>query len=310
MGSFILSFDCEGKWGMADLLDPFLQSHLTDQALASAYDRLAGLLARYDVAATFAYVMAFTLTPAERAGFRQLSPEATGGGDAWMAHYWGNITKGYREGWFQPHALDVIRADGRHEIACHGFCHRPLSDDLISEEDARAELEAAEAVARLKGVTLRTMIFPRNMVGHLSVLQEKGYLGYRALLPRPGGGVGRLVRLAEEFNIWAAPQPVEAPQPGGLVRIPAGFFFNWRFGLRRRVPLAVTVKRWTNLLDRVSRDGGVTHLWLHPHNVITAPDTLHSLEKVLAHVARLRDKGRLTVETQEQYCRRVLASAV
>lgn len=46
-GSFILSFDCEGKWGMADQLEPYLQTSLTDRALASAYDTLVALLARF-----------------------------------------------------------------------------------------------------------------------------------------------------------------------------------------------------------------------------------------------------------------------
>lgn len=309
MASFILSFDCEGKWGMADQLEPYLQAHLTDQALVSVYDRLVTLLARYDVPATFAYVMAFTLTPDQRALFPQLAPGYGAGEDQWMAYHWADLAKGNNEGWFQPHALDAVKADGRHEIACHGFCHRPLSEALISEKAAQAEIEAAQAVAKLKGVTLRTMIFPRNMIGHLPVLRRSGFVGYRALLPRPGGRVGQIAKLAQEFNVWAKPQNGAAVKPGELVEIPAGYFFNWRFGMRRRVPQAVTVKRWSNLLEHTVRGGGVTHLWLHPHNLITGPDTCRSLEAVLARVARLRDAGKLTIETQEQYCLRMIAAA-
>ena len=78
--------------------------------------------------------------------------------------------------------------------------------------------------------------------------------------------------LAAEFNTHPSPQP-EEPGDRTLIAIPPGYFFNWRFGARRRVPREVTVARWSNLLRRTAREGGVAHLWLHPHNLITAPDT-------------------------------------
>lgn len=309
MGSFIISLDCEGKWGMADHLEPYLQTNLTDVALASVYDHFVGLFARYELPATFAYVMAFTLTGPERARLGHLLAKEKRSGDSWLSHHWADLDRGNVEGWFQPHALDAVTADGRHEIACHGFCHRPLNEAAISQEEAEAELDAAQTVAEMKGVSLKTFIFPRNMVGHLPVLQRKGYIGYRALLERPAGKLGRAARLAEEFNIWAQPQPPEKPNPGEMVRIPAGYFFNWRWGSRRRVPPGVTVRRWRNLIDRAAEGGGVAHLWLHPHNLITGPETRATLESVLAYAAKLRDQGKIKVVTQERYCSDVLASA-
>lgn len=308
MGTFIVSLDCEGKWGMADSLQPYMHALFTDAALARVYDDLVGIFASHDVPATFAYVMAFTLSEEERRAFPQLTPRE-GASDSWLAHHWADLSRGNGEGWFQPHSLDVVKADGRHEIACHGFSHRPLGDGMISEEEAEAELQAAEAVAALKGVRLRTLIFPRNMVGQLEVLRRNGYVGYREMLRRPPGKLGRVVRLAEEFNIWPPPQKAVRARKGELVRIPAGRFFNWRFGSRRRVPPGVTVKRWTNLIDRAAATGGVAHLWLHPHNLITGPETRATLEQVLRHAARLRDAGRLLMETQAQYCERMLGEA-
>jgi peptidoglycan/xylan/chitin deacetylase (PgdA/CDA1 family) len=309
MGTFIVSLDCEGKWGMADHLQPYIQQHFTDAALAALYDDLVRLFASYDVPATFAYVMAFTLSPEERRAFPQLDGGAGRRPDPWMAHHWADLERGNQQGWFQPHALDAVKADGRHEIASHGFCHRPLGDGMISEAEAEAELDAAAAAAALKGVRLRTIIFPRNMVGHLGLLRRKGYIGYRELLRRPAGRLGRLARLGEEFNMWPATQAVVSPSPGELVRIPAGYFFNWRFGARRRVPAWVTVKRWTNLIDKAAATGSVAHLWLHPHNLITGPETRGTLEQVLRHAARLRDAGRIQIQTQERYCEQRIAEA-
>jgi len=64
----------------------------------------------------------------------------------------------------------------------------------------------------------------------------------------------------------------------------------------------VTIARWHNQLEACGRHGGVVHLWLHPHNLITGPDTAPVLDRVLGEVARLRDAGRIQVLTQDGYC--------
>lgn len=303
----IVSLDCEGKWGMADHLAPYIHACLTDDALAAVYRRLVQMFASYDIPATFAYVMAFLLTPTERQGFGHLL-ERDGRDDPWMEHVWQAWEAGHTQGWFQPEALAVVLADGRHEVACHGFSHRSLADDAISAESAREELDAAQAVALVKGVELKTLVYPRNQVGHRAILRDNGFIGYREKLSRPGGALGRIYRLAEEFNVAARAQKPEFILADGLVPIPPGFFFNWQFGSRRLVPGRVTVTRWKNLLDAAASDGGVVHLWLHPHNLITAPQTGDNLARVLAHAALLRDRGSIEIITQEQYCQRLSAT--
>lgn len=301
-GVFIVSLDCEGKWGMADHLQPYHHELLTDRALADVYDRIVGLFARYEISASFAFVMAFTLDDSERKDFAgELDRRAGAGEDPWLRYHWDELNAGRTQGWFQPHAFDVVQADGRHEIACHSFCHRPMGDKSLSPEGARAELAAAARIASRKGITPRTFIFPRNEIGNLRALKGAGYVGFREKLNRPDGRIGRIARLAEEINMRPALHYRKPPQDG-LVPIPAGYFFNWRFGARRHIPPSVTLARWKSLLDRATAKDAVAHLWLHPHNLITGPGTAESLERVLAHAARLRDEGRLEVRTQEQFC--------
>lgn len=294
---------------MADDLQPYHHELLTDAALAEVYDRLVAMFARYDIPATFAYVMAFTLTPDERRAFDHILAPRDGSEDGWLRHYWQALREGGSEGWFQPHALEVVLADGRHEIACHSFCHRPLGDESISAEGARAELLAASEAARLKQVELATFVYPRNEVGHVDELRKAGYIGYRELLARPKGRAGRIVRIAEELNIRPRLQPPIPARPKEVVRIPPGYFFNWRFGARRWIPASATVERWSSLLKRSADQGAVAHLWLHPHNLITSPNTAHVLDAVLGRAARLRDAGKLRIETQRSYCERLLAES-
>lgn len=302
--TFILSLDCEGKWGMADVLQPYHHRLLTSTNLASAYKQLLNLLSRFDLAATFAFVMAFALSRKESEHFPVLHASRRGA-DSWLDHYWACQKLGFDEGWHEPDLLERVRDAGEHEIACHGFCHRPLGEASVDPVAAAAELDAAMVTAKYKGLEVETLVFPRNEVGNLTAVKAAGLLGYRSRLVRPGGPIGRGAALLEEFNVWARPQPAAFPE-SGLVEIPPGHFFNWRFGMRRLVPPAATRARWRKQLKTCTRKGGVVHLWLHPHNLVSGPDTAAVLADVLAEVARLRDLGQIEVMTQQAYCRRVV----
>jgi peptidoglycan/xylan/chitin deacetylase (PgdA/CDA1 family) len=308
-GTFIVSLDCEGKWGMADKLQPYHHRLLTDEALAGIYEDIVAVFERHDIAATFAFVLAFTLDETERQQLAHLFDidDARSGG--WLSHFREAKREGKLGGWFQPRALEAVRRHSQHEIACHGFCHRSFADDSLSADGAREELDAAAIVATAKGLSLKTFVYPRNKVGNVRVLAEKGYIGYRAERPHPPGHVARLKSLADELDMWPRPEQPSRQNGQEITRIPAGLFFNWRFGLRRRIPPAITIQRWKTLLDRTAADGGVAHLWLHPHNLITAPETRDTLDAVLAQAAKHAARGRLKVLTQEQFCRERLAAA-
>jgi peptidoglycan/xylan/chitin deacetylase (PgdA/CDA1 family) len=295
--TFIMSLDCEGKWGMADELRPFHHRDITGDNLKKAYRQLLDMLGRHDIRATFAFVMAFTLREEERGQF-DLLEERKNPGDSWLRYYWDSMKSGQGDGWHCPEAFEMVRNAGTHEIASHSFCHRPLDDESIDAAGAAEELAHAGKAAKLKQVEFKTLVFPRNHVGNLPAVRAAGYRGYRSQLRPRGVRVGALL---EEFVTWRQPQ--RPPSSGdALVAIPAGHFFNWRFGLRKLVPPAVTIARWHNQLEACGRHGGVVHLWLHPHNLITGPDTAPVLDRVLGEVARLRDAGRIQVLTQDGYC--------
>ena len=301
--TIIISLDCEGKWGMADHLQPYHHRLLTDANIVAAYKRLLEMFERYEICATFAFVMAFTLDKDERSGFEILDPRVKHD-DAWLSHYWRSLESGHSEGWHVPQAFELVRQSRSHEIAGHGFCHRPIGDGSLDGSAAAAELRLASDVAALKGVELMTLVFPRNEVGNLGAVRSAGYLGYRARLNGRKGALGRVGALLEEFAVSPPPQR-PLPRDHGLVAIPPGRFFNWRFGLRRVVPPAVTKARWRNQLRQCARSGGIVHLWLHPHNLITGPGTAPVLDAILREMARFRDRGLVEVMTQREYCRRV-----
>lgn len=300
-GTFILSLDCEGKWGMADHLTADHHRWLTPARLRDAYRRLLQLFAEQRVEATFAFVMAFLLTDREQRERDALFQDHAIDGRNWLRNFRAAQTEGNMDGWTMPELLDLVANDGRHEIGCHGFSHLPLAPAMVSRKVMAHEVAAASSVAADKDLTLKTFVYPRNLVGYPDQLAREGYAGYRDRLPVRDGALGRVGNLLSEFDVTQRPQP-DAPDGVTPVAIPSGFFFNWRLGARARVPKAVTVLRWRRMLERAAQGGGVVHLWLHPHNIISAPETFDVLREVIGDVARLRDAGRLEVRTQARYC--------
>ena len=290
---FILTFDCEGKWGVADVLDQFDRRLLSDQSLQRAYSSIVGLLDQVQVPATFAFVGLFGERKEEfthvRGGVEQLARRAP----QYLRPALDDIDRG-GEGWHGAWAVDLVGgADQDHEIALHGITHVPWGtvDSAFIEEELALFRSLTSAVEASK-----TFVFPRNDVGHEQMLGQAGMLGYR-LAPAHRG---RAAAFLSEFNV-RMPSQADPVNGEGPVRIPAGYFVNWQSGLRRTVPKRVSEMRFANMLDHAERTNGIVHMWLHPENVATAPATLDLLEGLLRQVAERREQGRCRILRQIDY---------
>jgi peptidoglycan/xylan/chitin deacetylase (PgdA/CDA1 family) len=299
-GTFMISLDCEGKWGIADLDRRIESGFITRSALIRAYESLVNTLSKYEMSATFAFVMALTLRNGEFSEWRQRLSDVQVDGQNWMRNFRRAEATGNLDGWFCPEAFDLVRDSGMHEIGCHGFRHVPLGDCGVTREEASYELRSATELAKNKGVELKTFVFPRNHVGHLELLGEQGYIGFRnahAIV----GRYGRLGNLAREFNVLERAQNSE-PSSLDMVSIPGGYFLNWRHGPRRAIPKAVTLMRWRSVLNDAVANDRVAMMYLHPHNLIDGPDTLELFDGVLQIASKLRESVGLAIITQAQYC--------
>jgi peptidoglycan/xylan/chitin deacetylase (PgdA/CDA1 family) len=294
-GKFILSFDCEGKWGVADILTPEHGRDLSDERLRNAYHSILAILDEFDIPATFAFVGTFAQSPADFGRIRLGIEALAGKAQAYLAPALREIDEGGGEGWHGDHLVEeVTQSRAGHEIALHGVTHVPWT--MLDEASAEAEMALFQ---ELQGPVResRTFVYPRNLVSHQAVLARHGFVGFRTARPERS----RLLSLLAEFNLLETPE-IPVP-PADLVLIPAGFFLNWRSGLRRLVPPAVTRMRVRRLLGAAAAGGTVVHYWLHPENVASAPSTLELLRALVREVARSRDAGDCEVMTQLGYCR-------
>jgi hypothetical protein len=71
----------------------------------------------------------------------------------------------------------------------------------------------------------------------------------------------------------------------------------------------VTLKRWSNVLDHAVASGGVAHLWLHPHNLITARGQVELFEDAISRVAKAQNSGLIKSVTQAEYCKEIAQQA-
>jgi peptidoglycan/xylan/chitin deacetylase (PgdA/CDA1 family) len=285
-GTFILSLDCEGKWGVADHLTAAHHSTLSDARLRDAYQAIAKLLDDLGVPATFAFTELFLcskdeLTALPQDEIRERLP--------YSAPAFDDLSEGSGEGWSAPWLADLI--GDRHERACHGVTHMPWSD--MDKEQARFELSL---LSRPAG---GTFIYPRNRIAHLDLLEEQGFAGYRLAPPRRS----RAASLAAELNLFSRAEP--RPPTAKLQPIPGGYFVNWLAGPRRLVPPTATRLRARSILQDAARRGRVAHFWTHPENIASAPRTLGNLAAILEEAAALRRRGLIEIVTQLDYCRSI-----
>ena len=280
-GTFILSLDCEGKWGVADHLDAGIHAALTDDALRRTYGEIVDALDQREIPATFAVVDFFTRSADE---LEALARDGVGQTLPYTSAAWDDLATGTRQGWSAPWLRELVGP--QHEIGSHGASHTPFG--MLAGEALELELS-------LIGTgKYETIIYPRNDVAHVDRLAALGIVGYRE---RRAGN--RITRLVDEVNLF---QPSE--QPGGPSRpaiIPAGFFINWRAGVRKLVPPGLTRLRARRIIEHAMAHDGVAHFWTHPENIVTAPETMANLLAICDEAVSARARG-MRIVTQRDFC--------
>ena len=282
-GRFILSLDCEGKWGIADHLQPSDHASLTTARLQRAYRDICDLLDRHEVPATFAVVGLFALSPNE---LRALPIEEIAARFPYCKVPMDAIKSNGFDGWHGEWLRAMVGTG--HEWASHGITHTPY--DQMTADDVLFEHSLVDSTAG------QTFIFPRNRVHHVQILDTLGIAGYRAFAQR-----GKIGRLLGEFNINECSEATLAIEAGRIVPIPAGHFVNWKSGARKIVPVGISRMRAAHMLDHAVKTGGIVHFWTHPENIASAPATLDVLAAIVEEAALRAYRGEIVLETQRDY---------
>ena len=303
---FILSFDCEGKWGMADDVAMASNNPINGDSLTKAYTQIFEILERHKIAATFALVGLFAGGYEQYVDSRGELLDSEPHRD-WLKVPERSFATGFQDGWFYPELVNQIKARGNHEIASHSFTHLPLHNGGVAEKSFLTELKFVNQWKAQNSVELSTFIYPRNQIKFEDRLSDFEYVGYRQCDIQNSAYANRFQILQDECNIARnSDKHSVSTRP---IAIPPGTFLNWRHGPRRVIPKWVTLKRWSNVLDHAVASGGVAHLWLHPHNLITARGQVELFEDAILRVAKAQNSGLIKSVTQAEYCREIAQQA-
>jgi peptidoglycan/xylan/chitin deacetylase (PgdA/CDA1 family) len=245
-GRVTISIDLELAWGTWDVLTP---EHLR---LAEALERpicaaLIELFDRYEVAATWAIV----------AGLLDASCSTA--------------RPGNKACWYAPDIIErVTQAKVGHEIGSHSGQH--IYFDRATASQAQEDLEFAQHLHQVNGLSFKSFIFPRNSVDHLNILAKVGLQTFRGpgvdwieTARRAGKTAGQVANLVDKL-LPIAPAAVVARECGELTDVPPSMLLIGRNGLRRFAWPQVTRLKLRKGLERAKQAGRIFHLWFHPSN--------------------------------------------
>ena len=306
-GIFILSLDCEGKWGASDHINNHHKLHFTNERLNQAYRNILNILKKEEIKGTFAFVGAFAMSFDEYRANSDWFSDVFIQGRNWFSEFNQSIRENNLDGWLNPTAYEMVLKEKSHEMASHGFSHLPLQAELITESIFLKEMELIKLVSRLKGMEPKTFIYPRNRIGYIDQLGNSGFLGYRNGSKSSLKLIDRFNNLLREFNIFDRAQEISAKtQTKPPVCIPSGYFLNWRRGLRKTVPMNITLKKYSHIIRDAIHNDRVLHLFTHPHNFIDGDQMYTLLGKVLEQVGSAVRTGDMLNYTQQEYTEHIL----
>jgi hypothetical protein len=300
-GELVLSLDFELLWGMRD--------HATRESYGAnilggreAIPEMLDRFDRYGIQATWATVGALFCASREELmdalPAEELRPRYA---QAVLSNYryLGEIGPDETRDpyYFGASLINQIAACPGQEIATHTMSHFYCLEEGASLESFAADLDAACRVAARRGVTLRSIVFPRNQYGspHLEIVRQKGIQRYRgnptAWAYRPAAAVGqtlprRLLRLVDAHTGVLGPHLY---QPGGD-NVPASHFLRPR-AARRAAFHDRHLSAIKRAMTQAARTGTGFHLWWHPHNFgAETAANLTGLNHIIAHFIQLRDE--------------------
>ena len=302
-GVFTVSLDFELYWGVRDKRT--VEQYRTNlHGVRQAVRRMLDVFAAYGVHATWAtvgFLFFDDLThlkqniPSRVPRYRRarLSPyDYIAGADAPDDTYH-----------FAPDLLELIQSHPGQEIGTHTFSHYYCLEPGQTLADFKQDIAAAIAIARSKGISLASLVFPRNQWNpkYLSVLAELGVQCYRgnesgwirqASVGKGPSRLERALRLTDNYvNLFGhntyelADCTKQRPFNFTSSRYLRPYAKNTAF------LDALRLRRVTQAMNDAARNGRIYHLWWHPHNFgVETEQNIAFFKKIADHFRRLQKR--------------------
>lgn len=320
-GKFVISLDFEIYWGMRDVVKlENYKEHLS--GVRRVIPLLLKTFEHYQINATFAtvgFLFFYTKTdllnglPVKRPNYSNpiLSP---------YHRYFQFVGENETEDpfHFASSMIDQIKKAGQ-EIGSHTFSHYYCLEKGQTKEDFRSDLIAAKKIAREKGVTLESFVFPRNQfnIEYLRVCKEEGFTSFRGnekswLFSSEYFGSSLFIRrpfrfLDAYFNLSGHNcRSIPEMKNNILINIPSSRFLR-PYNKKLKAFENRRLKRITSSMSYAAKNGLTYHLWWHPHNFgVNIEENFSFLEEILIHFSKLKKEYNFESRNMQQLTREII----
>jgi hypothetical protein len=211
--------------------------------------------------------------------------------------------------------VQKIKGYDRQEIGTHTLSHFYCLEEGGTSDAFAADLDGAKAIAARNGVTLKSIVFPRNQICRdgLRIAADRGLIAFRSnprvWFHRAGPEAEqnlpkRAFRLADTFAPVAGRQVSRPEEVEGMIDVPASRFLR---PVRGAWHERFQFDRIAGQMTAAAKTNKLFHLWWHPHNFGADPEAnLLFLRRILDRYATLRDRFDMRSLTMSEVAERVL----
>jgi peptidoglycan/xylan/chitin deacetylase (PgdA/CDA1 family) len=203
---------------------------------------------------------------------------------------------------FAASLIRTISSSPGQEIASHTFSHFYCLEEGQSKHAFTKDVESAVNAAHSLGITLRSLVFPRNQCNpeYFDILPTLGIICYRGnpknWIYSEGDDssvntvIRRAGRFADAFLPLTRPEVSSEVQSQIPINIPANRFL--RVGRNGSSILDhLHLRRIKTEMRSAAQNGAVYHLWWHPHNFGTDMEQkLKALLEILRYYKQLESE--------------------
>ncbi len=276
-GQFVISLDFELHWGVRD----HTSVEQYRENLLGVRRAIPAMLARFkqrELHVTWATVgllfaksrdEALARAPARRPAYRDVAL------DPYRELEQCGATEAEDPFHFAASLVEQIAKTPHQELATHTYSHYYCLEAGPTLGDFVADLDAAKAIGAPFGEVTKSIVFPRNQYddAHLEALARHGTLAFRGnpgtWFWKPGASdeqtpAKRALRLIDSYA--GLPKVARVKRhASGLVDVPGTRFLRpWTPSFAKLEP--VKRLRLEQEVLHAARNGGLFHLWWHPHN--------------------------------------------
>lgn len=190
--------------------------------------------------------------------------------------------------WSGMDIIDQIKNCGNQEIACHSFSHANF--EKIDKEMATQEITNSIKVAKMKGIELKSFVFPRNKIAHSNILKKYGFTSFRGADKRPW-----------ELLLPSIPPVYKPKKECDVLNIPGSMYLVSARGVRKYIPMGLRYLKVILGINKAIKEHKVFHLWFHPVDLANNTESLlNEIEKIIVFANKKRGQGKLDIKTMSE----------